>query len=190
MRAARQRYKLPQVDMAPFVSVVLLLITFFIWMKQIERHKVVSVYKSHNGKVEYYQPLTGILFLLENDRIGYLLYGTDSTASYVEIDYSADRLQHTLRRTALLINPVLVIKPTSQSIIRNLVDVVDALAVNGRIACILADQLAEEEQCLLTRYRQYKQTRPQWPVVLKIPGRRRFLPECCDYQYTSVSDTK
>ncbi|QKZ12823.1 biopolymer transporter ExbD [Spirosoma sp. KUDC1026] len=172
MRAARQRYKLHQVDMAPFVSVAMLLITFFIWMKQLERHKVVSVYRSPIGKAEYYLPLTGILFLLENNRIGYLLYGADSAASYVEIDYSTNGLQRTLRRTALLTNPILAIKPTSQSIIKNLVDVIDALAVNGQIDYMLADQLSGEEQDLLTTYRQYQQRYPQRPVVMKISDHR------------------
>ncbi len=46
-------------------------------------------------------------------------------------------LRSILRRVALSVNPVLIIQPTAQSRIKNLVAVVDALQLNRRIAYML-----------------------------------------------------
>ncbi len=133
----RQRYKRPQVDMTPFVCVALVLITFFVWMKQLQRNKVVAVYEQTRGKVDYRQPATASLVLLDNDRIGFWQFRAGSDADYVETHCAMPELRSILRRVALAVNPVLTIQPTAQSRIKNLVAVVDALQLNGRITYML-----------------------------------------------------
>lgn len=137
MSASRQRYKRPQIDMTPFVCVALLLITFFVWMKQLQRNKVVAVYAQTRGKAGYYQPVTASLVLLDNDRVGFWQFRADGDADYVETRCAMPELQSILRRVALSVNPVLFIQPTAQSRIKNLVAVVDALQLNRRITYML-----------------------------------------------------
>jgi biopolymer transport protein ExbD len=175
MKATRQRHKLPRVDMAPFVSIAMLLITFFIWIKQVERDQVVSIYTSHNGKAEYYQPVTASLFLLDDDRVGYLQFRTNGTADYVETNGSASALRSLVRSMAAWTKPTLVIKPTDHCRIKNLVNVIDALLLDGRITYVMGYQLAEEEQHLLTSYRRYRQVDANRPTILNVPLRQSHL---------------
>lgn len=137
MRATRQRHKLPQIDMTPFVCVALVLITFFVWMKQLQRHNVVPVYAQTRGKVDYRQPVTASLVLLDNDRIGFWQYRAGGDADYVETYCAMPKLRSILRRVALAVHPVLISQPTAQSRIKNLVTVVDALQLNGRVTYML-----------------------------------------------------
>ena len=137
MRATRQRYKLPQIDMTPFVCVALVLITFFVWMKQLKRDKVVAVYAQTRGKVDYRLPVTASLILLDSDRIGFWRFRAGGDADYGETHCAAPELRSILCRVALSVNPVLIIQPTAQSRIGNLVTVVDTLQLNGRITYML-----------------------------------------------------
>jgi biopolymer transport protein ExbD len=169
MRATRQQHQLPHVDMTSFVSIAMLLITFFVWIKQIERNKVVAIYASTNGKAEYYQPVTASLFLLKNDRVGYLQVKANGRADYSESACSVGELGAIVRSIALFAKPTLVIKPTAQCRIKNLIHVIDALMVDGRVTYVLAYQFAREEQQLLAMYRRYKQTNPQRTVMMSWP---------------------
>ncbi len=123
--------------MTPFVCIALVLITFFVWMKQLQRGKVVAVYEQTKGKVDYRQPATASLVLLDNDRIGLWQFRAGGDADYVETYCAMPKLRSILRRVALAANPVLIIQPTAQSRIKNLVAVVDALQLNGRITYML-----------------------------------------------------
>lgn len=123
--------------MAPLVSVVMLLIVFFVWMKQLQRHKVVSVYAQTRGKVDYYLPVTDSLVLLGSDRFRLRQFGVDGKANYVETNCSTAELRSLVRRIALSEKPVLIIQPTAQCTIKNLVAVIDALTLNGRITYML-----------------------------------------------------
>jgi hypothetical protein len=172
--------------MTPFVGMAMLLITFFVWIKQAERNKVVPIYLSTNGKAEYYQPVTASLFLLEDDRIGYLRFRSNGRADYIEGPCSTGELRGIVRSIALSAKPTVVIKPTAQCRIENLVNVIDALLIDGRVTYVLAHQFASEEHQLLATYRRYKQTNPQRSTVMNMPHHQRVY----DYQYTSVSETK
>jgi biopolymer transport protein ExbD len=123
--------------MTPFVCVALVLITFFVWMKQLQRDKIISVYAQTRGKVDYRQPVTASLVLLDSDRIGFWQFRAGGDGDYVETHCAMPELRAILRRVALSVNPVLIIQPTAQSRIKNLVTVVDALQRNRRITYML-----------------------------------------------------
>ncbi|WP_040005499.1 biopolymer transporter ExbD [Fibrisoma limi] len=189
MRAIRQTHRIPRVDLTPFVSIAMILITFFIWMKQVQRSSVVSLYMANNAKFESYQPLSACLYLLEQDKIGYLTYVADDMASYVETTYSANGLRARLLTMASAKDPVVLIKPTAQSTIKNLVDVVDELAINKRIKFELVNRLAKEEQQMILAYKNYIKSSSRQPIPLNVRLYRRgqYVVHC---QYTSVRATK
>ena len=189
MRAIRQTHRIPRVDLTPFVSIAMILITFFIWMKQVQRSSVVSLYIANNANYDSYQPLSACLYLLEQDKIGYLIYEVDSTASYVETTYSADGLRTKLLTMASVKDPVVLIKPTAQSTLKNLVDVVDELAINKRIKFELVNRLAKEEQQMILAYKNYTKTSSKQSIPLKIRLYRRGQ-YVVYHQYASVRATK
>jgi len=167
--------------MTPFVGVALLLIVFFVWMKRLQLPVVREVHGPIRGKFDRREPLHTSLFLLDQNKVGFLAYHPENgSADYVETDYSTSGLRMQLARTSSQKRPMLVIKPTAASTYKNLVDVVDEVAIHVRIQYGLEYALTPDEQQMLSAYQGYKRTHPRQPVLMRLPR----------YQYTSVSETK
>ncbi|WP_020606321.1 ExbD/TolR family protein [Spirosoma spitsbergense] len=190
MKAHRQRRQLPRVDLTPFVSIALLLITFFIWMKQLQRPVVLKsstpLERRFCGEPLYF---SATIFLLGNDRIGYLSFIRDkSSADYVETDYSINGLRTQLLFTELEQYPVVLIAPTPQSTVKNLIDVIDELTINGKVLYTLGYEITDGENQLLASYRHYRNENPYRPAFFRVlPHYRR---DQTLYPYTSESETK
>lgn len=171
MKTRRRIHQLPRVDMTPFVSIALLLITFFICIKQLERPVILE--SPPPARIwSCAEPLhfSATIFLLANNRIGYLSFIPDKlSADYVETDYSKNGLRTQLLFTALKKYSVVLVKPTIQSTIKNLVDVINELTINGEIRYTLGYELTSAENQLIANYQQYKSANPQQPVLLRYP---------------------
>ena len=179
MKTRRQRRQLPRIDLTPFVSIALLLITFFIWIKQIQRPVVLNGYTHTQCKCDYEHHLGATLFLLDYNLIGLLRYGpAQDNADYLETDYSAGGLRTqlaTITQADSAKRAVVVIVPTPQSTIKNLVDVIDELAINGRIGYTLAYTPSGRDYEMMATYQHYKSIKPQQPVSINLPPYHRYF---------------
>ena len=172
MRVVRRTRPIPRADMTPLVNIALLLIVFFVFVKQKERPvsrqlNVPDRYPMHGYCCGPARPAASI-FLLDSNRVGYLSYRPDSTAEYLETDYSRHGLRRQLRLTALKEHPFVLLIPTTQSTVENLVDALDELTINKQTWYSLAYQLLPGEQRMMAVYQQYKQTNPQQPVSMRM----------------------
>jgi biopolymer transport protein ExbD len=116
-----------RIDFTPFVSVALLLIVFFVWMKRVERPNRMSIeLPDDNRCYESFSTADASLFLLANNRIGFLTYRPDGLgAEFIETDYSTNGLRKQLLQLMPNKRSIILISPTPQSIFKNLVDVID-----------------------------------------------------------------
>ena len=173
MKAQRQRRQLPRIDLTPFVSVALVLITFFIWIEQLQQPVIVSGYTRFNCKCEYDEQLSATLFLLDHGRVGLLRYEpARDTASYLETDYSVGGLRTQLIRLVPA-DPakraVVTIIPLPQATVKNIVDIIDELTICRRIAYALAYEPTDRDYQIMANYQHYKSTNPQQSVFITLP---------------------
>lgn len=180
MRPRRSLRPLPRLDMTPFVNVALLLIVFFVWMKMLQKEKVMGVHLHDNCKCEDFSTLDAALFLLINNRIGFLTYHPDKfEAQYIETTYEASQLRKQLIYLKKELNVVIII-PSSEATLKNVVDVLDAIRLRGNIVYRLAYKIVPGEQQMLHAYTRYKAQSPTKPVVMTIPlysGQNFVLPD-------------
>ncbi|NID09669.1 biopolymer transporter ExbD [Fibrivirga algicola] len=156
MRLTRRIRQLPRIDMTPLVNIALLLIVFFVWVKQIQRPVMLAPHFVSQGKYDYYEMASATLFLLDQNRIGFLHYGPGkATATYQEVDYSISGLRAQLARLNANGHAVVLIVPTPQSTVKNLVDVIDEFVLTKRINFVLGDELWPEAHQLIAAYHQY-----------------------------------
>ncbi len=159
---------LPRLDFTPFVAVGFILITFFVWLKQLQRNRALPIVdaswsRCFSGVPEKPQVC---LFLLADNRLGLLaLPDTSCAAEYHEMPYSASLMRKVLQaadsHTADM--PVIVVKPTAESTFKNLVDVLDEFQMNRRVRYVLVDVLTADEQRLMALYAQYRSASPEAP---------------------------
>ena len=177
----RRKYTPIRVDFTPFVSIALLLIVFFVWVKVAQKPKAMAIYVNEDftNSSRYVCRLTeppivdANLILLANNRIGLLqydVYGAD--AEFTEIDYSVDELRNNLTLISLKseYGVAVLITPTAQSTFKNLVDVLDELRiVDRRIMIRFNNSLTPEESKMLAQYETYKASNSPNPVVIRLP---------------------
>ena len=171
MSITRRTRSLPRADMTPLVNIALLLIVFFVWVKQSQRPVTTLLQAFHKGKYESYAPVHATLFLLAHNRLGLLTYLPDSTsAEFKAIDYSTEGLRAELAKMAKsATRPIVVIVPTAQSTFKNIVDVLDELTINGRVHHTMTYEPLPGEQRLLDLYELYKQAKPITPFSIYLP---------------------
>lgn len=152
---------LPRFDFTPFVAVGFILITFFVWLKQLQRDGYMVLDAPHGCRKVDAIPvkLRVFLFLLADNQLGVLICRPDTVAAeYYETQYSAA----TVRRLLVFADrlypglPLVVIKPTAQSTFKNMVDVLDDFRFAPSIRYLFVDQLTPGEQELIKNYARYR----------------------------------
>ncbi len=148
-------------DFTPFVSVALLLIVFFVWVKQLQRPNTLVCPTPFRCKCDQ-ESLRSIttLFLLAHNRVGILrLTASTDTAVFMETSYHTGKLQRLLQwpagsdRLALI-----VIKPSAQATLGNLVHVLNELRRCRNDRYLLNDCIRPDEANLLAYYNTLKTT--------------------------------
>lgn len=168
-------------DLTPFVSIALLLIVFFMWVQQLERPtaSTLIVPPKHYVCVYAEPPKTeAILFLLAYNRIGIFRFGCDDgTAEFLETDYSPSGLRCFLQALKRPNHRVtLIIKPTDQATIGNLVYLLNELKNSDKLPFILSDVISPDETKLLACYSAYKSDGQLNPSRLTMPLYRKWVP--------------
>lgn len=153
-----------RIDFTPFVSIALLLIVFFFWVKLVQRPNYMPNLLPERGKLENPEPASvdAHLFLLANNRIGFLTYRPDgSQAELLETGYSVHEIRDQLLSITLNhdYGAIVAISPTNQATFKNIVDVLDELRIIGHIQYYLNYDLAPEEKAMLRKYERYKATK-------------------------------
>ncbi|MVM38781.1 biopolymer transporter ExbD [Spirosoma sp. HMF3257] len=166
----RRNRSLPRIDMTPFVDVAFLMITFFMLIKTTQRLNQMQVeFPDDRGCYVDLPFADASLFLLSNNRIGFLTYqANNSSAEFLETDYSAEGLRKQLMHLVPDKRLIVAIIPTELSTYKNIVDVFDELKINGHIHFRLSYELSSEERKMLQKYDRYKETHPQRPVLMKL----------------------
>lgn len=170
----RRTYTPIQIDFTPFVSIALLLIVFFFWVKLVQRPNYMHGSLPVGGKSECTEPLAvdAHLFLLANNRIGFLTYRPDgSQAELLETGYSVREIRNQLLSITLNHNygAIIAISPTNQATFKNIVDVLDELQIIGHIQYYLNYDLTSEERTMLEKYERYKTTKSKSALFVSLP---------------------
>jgi biopolymer transport protein ExbD len=182
-RQRRRPSLLPRPDFTPFVAVGFILITFFVWLKQLQRdtYTTLNAPGGRCWKVDAVPiKLQLFLFLLADYRLGVLTCQPNTdVAQYYETPYSPTTIRRLLHvaeadKTQM---PVVIIKPTAQTTFKNLVDVLDDFHQNRRVRYLLIDQFIPEEQQLIRQYTRYRLSHPDQPrrVRLRLYHPWRFV---------------
>lgn len=170
MRRTRHIRQLPRADMTPLVNIALLLIVFFVYVKQVQRSVSTPLELPDHGKYDgtRLHPIASI-FLLENNRVGYLTYqSSEASATYIETDYSINGLRKHLSIAALAKRPVVYIVPTAESTFKNIVDVLDELTISKRVQFVMADYPLPTENRIIASYQHYKRSDPAKPFLTSL----------------------
>ncbi|GAB3798919.1 hypothetical protein GCM10028819_21080 [Spirosoma humi] len=175
------------------MSVALLLIVFFFWVKLVQQPNYMHGSLPDRGKSECAEPLAvdAHLFLLANNRIGFLTYRPDgSQAEFLETGYSVREIRNQLLAITLNHNygAIVVISPTNQATFKNIniVDVLDELQILRHIQYYLNDDLSPEEKNMLEKYERYKATNSKSARLMNLPlytprGIRHYMPSSTRY---------
>ncbi len=168
----RRTYTPIHTDFTPFVSVALLLIVFFMWVKTAEKPTLLQI-NVPGGFACYYgehPDADATLFLLANNRIGFLTY-RNSTAKLIETDYSAEGIRKELLSITLNhdYGAIVLITPTKSATFKNLVDVIDELRIVGHLQFKLVSFPLPDEGKILDNYKRYLVTRPVSPKWVHLP---------------------
>ncbi|WP_425290758.1 ExbD/TolR family protein [Spirosoma linguale] len=171
MLKTRRTYTPIRIDMTPFVSVALLLIVFFVLMKMVQRPNQLQVQLPEDGHCIWYNPnADASLFLLANNRIGFLTYRPDgSGAEFIETDYSFKGLRQQLMYLMPNRRTIVLITPTQQATFKNIVDVLDELQIQGPINFRLSYEITPGERKMLHSYEVYKASHPKRPILVHLP---------------------
>lgn len=146
------------IDMTPFVSVAYMLIVFFVWLKMIQQDRQMEVWAADNASIDVQSCFSSpyiSLYLLGNNRIGFSIKSHRITQT--RIYERPDSLRKALRENVFSEPPPVLIKPTSESTFKNLVDVLDELHIMKYPKYLLVDELYPAEQQVLKQLRSSSQ---------------------------------
>ncbi|MCX6214258.1 biopolymer transporter ExbD [Spirosoma sp.] len=167
----RRSYTPIRIDMTPFVSIALLLIVFFVWLKMVQHPNELPVELPDDGNCVWYTPnADASLFLLANNRIGFLTYRPDgSGAEFTETDYSSKGLRQQLMYLMPNRRTIVLITPTPQATFKNSVDALDELKIQGSINFRFSYEVTPGERKMLQRYEVYRASHPRQSVLVHLP---------------------
>jgi biopolymer transport protein ExbD len=160
--------------MTPFVSVALLLITFFVWLKMLQRPNVLEVRDiDRKGKyeIDHYPRHVCLLYLLDKNQISFLHYQHESElAEIVATNYGASGLprllKETLKQAGSKEELVVFIKAANQANLRNIVDAIDELKIAGNLLYIIGYPLSANEKRMLADYDRFRETDQKRPIYV------------------------
>lgn len=181
----RRIYTPIRIDFTPFVSIALLLIVFFVWVKMVQRPNQMQI-EAHGGSMCYRdkRPAAAAhVFLLANNRIGFLTYRPNgSGAEFLETHYSTGGIRNQLMGITLNHNyeAIIVITPTEQATFKNLVDILDELKILGNLRFLLSYSPTLEEKSMLVKYKIYKTGNPTKALSMHIP---LYTPRLINYRF-------
>ncbi len=171
--STRRIHKLIRIDFTPLASVALLLIFFFVFLESRKRESVIPLNIPGGIMCQHGDPahVDARLFLLANNRIGFLRYSLQgSEAEFSEIGYAKNELEAELIRMTLnhAYGAIVLITPSDESTYKNLVDMVSGINSAGDIRFSLNDYLTEGERDMLFQYEFYKSKNPTEPVSMRL----------------------
>lgn len=168
----RRTYKPIRIDFTPFVNVALLLIVFFVWLKTAERLNVMQMNIPGGFNCYYgeYPAADATVFLLSDNRIGFLTYHNDE-AEFLETDYSAEGIRKQLMSITLNheYGAIVVVTPTEQATFKNLVDIVDEIRIAGPVRFQLSEKLTSRDRVLVDQVERYKKSWLRIPLSIHLP---------------------
>lgn len=135
-----------RLDFAPFVSIALLLIVFFVWQKIAQQPNVMgatAVTGCRKGIEPSRSKYALDILLLDNDTIQFSYHraGSVCRANFVTAHHHSTKLRYTLfqhRKAALTPGELaIVIRPLNTSTIGNLVTVLDELRIAGNLPYLI-----------------------------------------------------
>jgi biopolymer transport protein ExbD len=175
----RPRFRPVPIDMTPFVSVALMLIVFFVWLKMIQKEQEMGFVAPEHCKCDPdVSPITASLFLLDSNKIGFLTYDfQNSSAEYSEIGYTSTSLRRMLAKKITRNDSIILVKPTAESTFKNLVNLLDEIQIHGGIQYRLDDTITIGEKKMIAAYQHFKQTHPSQPQTIRLtlyPGLFRY----------------
>ncbi|QIP12941.1 biopolymer transporter ExbD [Spirosoma aureum] len=145
MRNRRNR-SLPRIDMTPFVSIALLLIVFFVWVKAVQQPTVVSgwdVPGCRKGIIPERSKWVLEIILVDRDTIQFCHFpgGSVCRANFVTAHRHSTKLREALfrhRKEALTPGELaIVVRPCPESTVGNFVDVLDEFRIAGNLPYLL-----------------------------------------------------
>ena len=142
----RRTYTSIRIDFTPFVSIALLLIVFFVWMKMVQRPSVLSVWDVQ-GCRKGIEPENSkrVLEILLNDgdnlQFCYFPHGSSCRADFVNAPRGSTKLREVLfryRKEALIPGELaIIIRPNPASTFGSFVDVLDEMRIAGNLPYLL-----------------------------------------------------
>lgn len=145
-----------RVDMTPMVDLGFLLITFFILATTLSKPSSMTLNVPDKTKIEETEPLKAsnvmTIFLGDNNK-AYYIFGKaaneDPEVKTIGYGYELRKAIQDNTRKVPEDKFVVVIKPTSKSTYKNMVDVLDEMAITKTSRYALVDNLTESETALL-----------------------------------------
>ncbi|GAB3510271.1 hypothetical protein GCM10027341_48500 [Spirosoma knui] len=174
MKTYRRRRPIPRVDMTPFVSVALLLITFFVWLKMLQRPNALGITDiGRPGKhdINRYPKHVCMIYLQDEGQISFLQYRHGSElAEIVATSYGTSGfrrlLNETLKQAGSKEELAIVVKPTDKANLRNIVNVLNELKIAGNLSYVFNYPLLANEKRMLTDYNRFRQTNSKTPMYV------------------------
>lgn len=136
----RRTYTPIRIDFTPFVSVALLLIVFFVWVKMVHKSSILRIWEqkeSQKGVESERRKQVLEILLVDKDIVQFCYFSAGSVcrANFVETDRHSIKLRETLlrhRKEALIPGMLdIIIRPSRESTFGSLAYVLDELRIAG-----------------------------------------------------------
>ena len=143
----RRPYTPIRIDFTPFVSVALLLIVFFIWVKTVQRLNVLSIWDvqgCRKGIIPERSKRVLEILLLNEDTIQFCHFpaGSVCRSNFVTAPRHSTKLRealHRYRKEALTPGELaIIIRPNEESTVGGFADVLDELRIAGNLPYLIA----------------------------------------------------
>lgn len=152
----RSKKQSTRVDMTPMVDLGFLLITFFILATTLSKPSSMTLNVPDKTKKEETEPIKAsnvMTVFLGKDNKAHYIFGKaaneDPELQTVSIGYDMRKAIQDNSRKVAADKFVVVIKPTKESTYRNVVDLMDEMAITKTKRYALVDQLTPDEKKLL-----------------------------------------
>lgn len=152
----RRTYTPIRIDFTPFVSIALLLIVLFFWVKLVQRPNVVSVWDAQGCRKGIEPERSERVFeilLLDEDTIQFCHFvtGASCRANFVTTYRHSTKLREALfRYRKEVLTPgelAIIIRPSIESTVGSFVDVLDELRIAGNLPYLIDYRSVNPHSC-------------------------------------------